>query len=117
VRPATITAALLGALALALAACGEKEEGPFPLDAATVKTAVEAQADVTLFCETEELALEPDGGVTCPAAARTRKGLVEGDLVITREGDATDEVSYEVSLSGPGGNRVGGGVARLAPAG
>jgi predicted small lipoprotein YifL len=115
VRPATITAALL--CALALAACGEKQEGPFPLDAAAVKAAVEKQAEVTLFCETEQLALEPDESVTCPAAARTKKGLVQGDAGIRRDGETTEEVTYEISLSGPGGNRVGGGQAPLAAAG
>ena len=92
-RPATITAALLGALALALAAC------------------------VTLFCEAGQLALEPDESVTCPAAARTKKGLVRGDAGIRREGETTEEVTYEISLSGPGGNRVGGGQALLTAAG
>jgi predicted small lipoprotein YifL len=115
-RSATITAALLGLLALGLGACGEKEEGPFPLDAAAVKAAVDKKAQVTSFCEGDQLALEPDESVTCPAVGRTKKGLVEGDLTVTRDGEVTDEVTYEVSLSGPGGNRFGAGVARLEPA-
>jgi predicted small lipoprotein YifL len=113
-RSTRITIAL-ASLALALAACGEKEEGPFPLDAAAVKAAVDRKAGVTSFCEGDELALEPDESVTCPAATRTRKGPLQGDLTVTREGEATDEVTYELSLSGPGGNRIGGGQARLEP--
>jgi predicted small lipoprotein YifL len=115
-RPATITAALLAALALTLAACGEKQEGPFPLDAATVKAAVDNKAGVTSSCEFDQYALEPDSSITCPAVARTRKGLVKGQLVISREGETTDEVAYE--LSSPSGpvDLSRAGEARLAPA-
>jgi len=112
-RSATITATL-AALALALAACGEKEEGPLPLDPARVKAAVDTKAQLISFCEGDQLALEPDQSVTCPAVARNRKGVMQGDLTVARDGDSTEEVAFELSLSGPGGRRAGGGVARLA---
>ena len=115
-RPATITATLLGALALTVGACGEKQEGPFPLDAASVKAAVDNKAAVTSSCELDQYALEPDSSITCPAVARTRTGPVKGQLMISREGETTDEVAYELSSrSGPVA-LLRAGEAQLTPA-
>jgi hypothetical protein len=91
---------------LSLAACGD--DAVTPLDAAAVKAAIKANAEVTDFCEAEQLELGEDESVTCPAVGRTENGPVEGDLELTREGDS-QTVSYSISLSGPGGNQVGGG--------
>lgn len=99
-------AAACAAASVALAACGGDDAEP--LDGPAVKAAVSEHAEVTDFCEPEQLELGEDESVTCPAVGRTEDGLVEGDLTLTRNGDS-QEVAYEISLSGPGGNKVGGG--------
>ena len=98
-----VLAALIGA------GCGGDDESDAePLDPAAVIAAVEENVDATNFCTPDQLALEPGDSVTCPVAAQLEDGPVEGDLVLTREGD-TDELTYELSMSGPGGNTAGGG--------
>jgi hypothetical protein len=96
-------------MALALAGCGgDGGDETAPLDPDAVRAAVEDNVEVTQFCEPDQLALEPGESVTCPAIGRTDDGLVEGDLELRRESDE-QELTYEVSMTGPGGNKVGGG--------
>ena len=103
--------ALLGlslTVVLAVAGCGGDDAEEPPLDPAAVVAAVTANVDATNFCTPDQLALGPGESVTCPAAAELENGPVEGDLVLTREGD-TEELKYELSMSGPGGNKAAGG--------
>lgn len=103
---------MLAGLALAAlvgAACGGDDGSEAePLDPDAVIAAVEENVDATSFCTPDQLALEPGDAVTCPAAAQLEDGPVEGDLVLTREGEE-EELSYELSMSGPGGNKAGAG--------
>ena len=103
---AGLTAA--AALLLALGGCGGDDDEAPPLDPAAVVAAVEANVDATNFCTPDQLALAPGESVTCPAAATLEDGPVEGDLVLTREGDE-EVLTYELSMTGPGGNKFGGG--------
>jgi hypothetical protein len=108
---------LSAAVVLAVGACGgdDDDEAP-PLDPAAVKAAIEEEIEVTQFCELGQLALASGEAVTCPAVTTTEKGLVEGDLVLTREGDE-EELAYEISMSGPGGNKFGGGTINVTEEG
>jgi hypothetical protein len=100
---------LAAAMLLALSGCGgdDEDEAP-PLDPAAVVAAVEANVEATSFCTPDQLALKPGESVTCPVASTLEDGPVEGDLVLTREGDE-EELSYELTMSGPGGNRAAAG--------
>jgi hypothetical protein len=107
-RQPTLLAALGAAAALGIGSCGDSDEEAPPLDPAAVIAAVQENVDATNFCTPDQLALEPGESVTCPAASSTDRGPVEGDLVLTREGEE-EELTYELSLSGPGGTSAGAG--------